>query len=77
MNLSVHGNKKTICVKNKTPEEIIETMNFLRNQWGVSSRKVSSKVQTDKPSIQGKRFLWFNSHLMKLGPWNPYVDYSS
>lgn len=57
------GSRKVICVKNKSPKDILMDMDFLRNQSGLPKAKTWTRRQTTrKKSIQG--------------PWNPFTIYA-
>ena len=49
----VNGNSKIVEVKNKTPEEIKEWIERLRNESGVKVQKIRQFWHTENPSIQG------------------------
>ncbi|KAM7440505.1 39S ribosomal protein L43 [Porites harrisoni] len=49
----INGNSKIVEVKNKTPEEIKEWVERLRNESGVKLQKIRQFWHTENPSIQG------------------------
>lgn len=49
----VNGNSKIVEVKNKTPEEVKEWVERLRNESGVKLQKIRQFWHTENPSIQG------------------------
>ncbi|XP_073236229.1 large ribosomal subunit protein mL43-like [Porites lutea] len=49
----INGNSKIVEVKNKTPEEIKEWVERLRNESGVKVQKIRQFWHTENPSIQG------------------------
>jgi len=56
----VNGAEKVLCVKNQTPVEIVKQLEELRRQSGLKLRRLTQRVITEKPTIQGF--------------WNPYLD---
>lgn len=51
---TVNGNSKTICVKNMTPEQVMEYAVRLRNEAGRKVTPIKRPVYSRKPSIQGE-----------------------
>ena len=51
----INGNTKTICVRNKEPDEINDFAMFLRNQIGrrMNTTGYKKPVLSNRPSIQG------------------------
>lgn len=51
----VHGNSKTVCVRNASPTDVLTAARRLRDQFGLKSRSlVEDKRHTSlRPSIQG------------------------
>lgn len=46
-------NEKVVCVKNLTPEEVLDYASRLRNQLGRKVIKLKTRHVTKHPSVQG------------------------
>lgn len=49
----VHGNERVVCLRNKRPEEVKETIDSLCNTYGRKVKKIKRRTLTSNPSIQG------------------------